>query len=146
MLAVSPCATTIGVPPSDDQLPCAAETVRGDDDATGAGDGAGGAETLGAGAADTPGGGASGCDSIFVLLAIFWRGAMVPTGVRSTGALALANGLEKGSPENRVASEQPVSSAAAAVASKKRNPMRSPGTCFGALITQPIQRHFVAVI
>ena len=109
MLAVSPCATTMGVPPSGDQFPCGAETVRGAADATGAG------ETTGAGDELTPDGGASGCDSMCVLLATFWRGAIEPTGLRSTGALALAKGFEKGS-ESRVASEQPVRRAAVAVA------------------------------
>jgi hypothetical protein len=120
--AVSPCATTIGVPPSAVQLPCAAALERAGAEATGAGAGV----TIGAGEALAPLGGARGCDSIFVFAADLCRGEIVPVVVRSTGADAeLPNGLEKGS-DSRVASEQPVRRAATAVAIRRRHPTRAP--------------------
>ena len=87
-----------------------------------------------------PGGGASGWDSMRVLDAARGFCAIVPVGLRSTLAVCVfENGLEKGSAENRVASEQPVRRAAAAVARTRRSPMRDPGTRFIAPITQPIR-------
>ena len=94
-----------------------------------------------------PDGGASGFDSIFIDDADGARGVIVPVGVRSTGPVeAVSNGLEKGLEESRVASEQPVRRAAAAVATSKRRPSRTRNRGLSANITQPIERHFLAVI
>ena len=103
--------------------------------------------TEGAGSALDPDGGASGLDSIFMEEDEGARGAIVPVGVRSTGPdEAVSKGLENGLEESRVASEQPVRRAAAAEATSKRRPSRTRNWGLSANITQPIERHFLAVI
>ena len=100
----------------------------------------------GAGKAPVPEGGASGLASMRVE-EDGARGAIVPVGMRSTGPdEAVSNGLEKGFEESRVASEHPVSTAAAAVATSRRRPSRTPNWGLSAHITQPIERHFLAAI
>ena len=59
---------------------------------------------------------------------------------------AVSKGLENGLEESRVASEQPVRRAAAAEATSKRRPSRTRNWGLSANITQPIERHFLAVI
>ncbi|MFO1134565.1 MAG: hypothetical protein U1E30_05225 [Rhodoblastus sp.] len=101
----------------------------------------------GAGSELAPEGGASGLDSIFVDEEDGARGAIVPVGARSTGPdEAVSKGLEKGLDDSRVASEHPVRRAAAAVAISKRRPSRTRNKGLSANITQPIERHFLAVI
>lgn len=102
--------------------------------------------TEGGGREVAPEGGASGFDSIFIDDEGA-RGAIEPVGMRSTGPEdAVSKGLEKGLEESRVASEHPVRRAAAAVATSKRRPSRTLNKGLFSHITQPIERHFLAVI
>ncbi|MFT4098071.1 MAG: hypothetical protein QM651_13215 [Rhodoblastus sp.] len=103
--------------------------------------------TEGGGSDVAPDGGASGFDSIFIDEDDGACGAIVPVGVRSIGPdEAVSKGLEKGLEESRVASEHPVRRAAAAVATSRRKPSRALNKGLFSHITQPIERHFLAVI